>query len=152
MVVAEHLDLDVAGRRDHLLDVQRAVAERRLRLGRRALRRRPGGRRAPSTTRIPLPPPPAAAFSRTGKPSSLGGRERLVRAGDALRARNERDAGLAHLGLRARLVAHPLHHLGGRPDEHEVVVLARADEVGVLGDEAVAGMNRVATRGLPPRR
>ncbi len=33
VVVAEHLDLDVARRRDDLLDVERAVAERGLRLG-----------------------------------------------------------------------------------------------------------------------
>src|SRR5256885_1223850 len=37
VVVAQHLDLDVARRRDHLLDVERAVAERRLRLRRRTV-------------------------------------------------------------------------------------------------------------------
>ena len=59
-------------------------------------------------------------------------------------ARHERHAGGAHLGLRARLVAHPLHHLGRRPDEDEIVLLAGTDEVGVLGEEAVARMHRLA--------
>ena len=66
VVVAEHLDLDVARGRDHLLDVERAVAERGLRLGRRAL---VGGlelARLRRRRRMPLPPPPAAAFSSTG--------------------------------------------------------------------------------------
>src|SRR5919204_46928 len=49
-------------------------------------------------------------------------------------------AGDAHLGLRARLVAHALHHLCARTDEDQIVLLARADEVGVLGEEPVAGM------------
>ena len=57
---------------------------------------------------------------------------------------DERDAGCLHLGLRARLVAHPLHHVRAGADEDEVVVLARADEGRVLGEEAVAGMDRLA--------
>ena len=46
-VVAEHLDLDVAGRDERLLDVERRVAEGRLRLGRGRARTRPRARRAP---------------------------------------------------------------------------------------------------------
>src|SRR6185437_9355452 len=38
-VVAQHLDLDMARRRERLLDVEARVAERRLRLGRRGAER-----------------------------------------------------------------------------------------------------------------
>ena len=68
----------------------------------------------------------------------------LVEVGGAVRPRDERNPGGAHLLLRAHLVAHPLHHVGGRPDEDEVVVLARAHEGRVLGEEAVARMHRLA--------
>ena len=62
----EHLDLDVARADDVLLDVHRVVAERVLRfaLGRR--RAPPRAPRGSRTTRMPFPPPPAAAFSSTG--------------------------------------------------------------------------------------
>ena len=39
----------------------------------------------------------------------------------------------------------------GRPDEDEVVLLARRDERRVLGEEPVAGMHRVAARRLGGR-
>ena len=59
VVVAEHLDLDVPRGRDHLLDVERAVAEGCLGL--------PGGAVVGGlelarllTIRMPFPPPPAA--------------------------------------------------------------------------------------------
>ena len=63
--VAENLDLDVAGRRDHLLDVERPVAEGRARLGGCSLVG------VFQTLRVihephPTPPPPAEAFSITG--------------------------------------------------------------------------------------
>ncbi len=100
---------------------------------------------------MPLPPPPAAALSRTGKPSSSAAASASSGPAIALGARHERHAGGAHLGLRARLVAHALHHVRGRPDEDEVVVLAGADEGGVLGQEAVAGMDGVAAGRLGRR-
>ena len=65
MLVAEHLDLDVARTFDVLLDVYRIIAERVLRLALRGGERR-GELIAGCTTRIPFPPPPAAAFSSTG--------------------------------------------------------------------------------------
>ena len=109
MVVAEHLDLDVARRRDHLLDVERAVAERSLGFARRALVRvtdLAGFRHRAHAL--------AAAARRSleqhGETELLGRRERVIRPGDALGARHEWNTGGAHLGLRARLVPHPLHH------------------------------------------
>ena len=140
--VAEHLDLDVPRRRDRLLDVERAVGEGGHRLVRRA---RVRARAPPRVGHGPhaRPPPPAAA-SRSWDGELVGGGERLLHRRGALRARHERHAGRAHLRLRLRLVAHPRHHVRGRPDEDEIVVLARAHEVGVLGEEAVARMHRLA--------
>ena len=63
--VGQHLHLDVAGIDDRLFDVNFAVAERALRLALRAFQRGPSSGRV-CTRRIPLPPPPAAAFSITG--------------------------------------------------------------------------------------
>ena len=93
---------------------------------------------------MPLPPPPETAFSSTGKPSSLAARSHLGERGATLGAGHERHAGGLHLRLRARLVAHPLHHVRVRPDEDEIVLLARANEGRVLGEEAVARVNRLA--------
>ncbi len=139
----EHLDLDVARRRDDLLDVHRPVAERRQRLG--------GGTLVEllHVGRLLDAPHPAPAAARRRLEQHrvaelVGSGARLVRPRDALHPRHERHTGGAHLGLRACLVAHPLHHLGRRPDEDEVVLLARTHEVGVLGEEAVAGMHRLA--------
>jgi hypothetical protein len=65
VLVAEHLDLDVARRFDELLDEDAVVAEARQRLALHASK--------PSRTlllvpgqRMPLPPPPAEAFIITG--------------------------------------------------------------------------------------
>src|SRR5919201_1309355 len=53
-----------------------------------------------------------------------------------------------------RLVAHPRHHVRARPDEDEVVVLARGDERGILREEAPPRMDGFATGDLccPERR
>ena len=65
--VAEHLDFDVAGTREMFLQIERVVTERGLGFGAR-------GRDAVASssgicaTFMPRPPPPAAAFTRTGKP------------------------------------------------------------------------------------
>ena len=66
VLVAEDLHLDVARILDELLDVDFAVAEGALRFAARVLE---GGLQilaASDTMRMPLPPPPAAAFSMTG--------------------------------------------------------------------------------------
>ena len=66
VLVAEHLDLDVARIDDELLDEDAVVAERGLRLGARARKalRRP--RLLECAIRMPLPPPPAEALIITG--------------------------------------------------------------------------------------
>ncbi len=118
--VAEHLHLDVARRDERLLEVEVAVAERGLRLGGRGLEG------VVELGRVGDEPHPlAAAAGRRlqqhrvaelgGRGPRLGERRRAVGAGD------ERHVGGAQLVLGERLVAHPLHHLGARPDEDEVV-------------------------------
>ncbi len=67
---------------------------------------------------------------------------------DCVRSRYERHTRSAHLSLRANLVAHALHHLRRRPDEDELRFLARTHEGRVLGKEAVAGVNGIASRRL----
>ena len=70
--------------------------------------------------------------------------ERLVGRADRLDgAGQQRQAGLAHQLARGGLVAHLLHHVGARPDEGDALVGADLGEVGVLGEEAVAGMDRL---------
>ena len=66
VLVRQHLHLDVPGIEDGLLEVNFAVAERPLRLALRRFQRRIATPRALCTRRMPLPPPPAAAFSITG--------------------------------------------------------------------------------------
>ena len=70
-----------------------------------------------------------------------------VRA-DRLGSGDERQPRVRQLALRLHLVTHARHHVGVRPDEDEVVVLARLDEIGILGQEAVAGMNGVTVSRL----
>ena len=99
--VAEDLDLDVPRPLDHLLEVDGRVAERAERLGLRALERRTRARPRSATIRMPLPPPPADAFSITGKPiarglgSSVAQRARGPRPGSRARRRPSRSRGSA---------------------------------------------------------
>ena len=80
----------------------------------------------------------------TGKPELGGCDADLGERRNPLGARDERNAGGTHLGLRARLVAGLLHHLGGRADEDEVALVAGAHEGRVLGQEAEARVNGLA--------
>ena len=105
MRVREELNLDVPRTLEVALEEERPVAEggRRLALGR-------GERlvelRRARTTRIPRPPPPAAAFTTSGRPIS---------AGRPLGKR--RNAGLPGDPLRRDLVAAETKRLGGGPTQ-----------------------------------
>ncbi len=122
--VAHHLHLDVVRVDDDLLQVQPAVAERRLGLGRgrrvgRLELRRLGDRAhaAPAAARGRLEQHRIADLA--GDPAGL------VHAGQAaLGAGHERHAGRAHGALGEGLVAQHLHRLGRRADEDQVVLLA----------------------------
>ena len=81
---------------------------------------------------MPRPPPPAAAFTSRGKPISSGGPP-----GSDRHACLERDP------LARELVAAEPQRLGRRADPEEPRGVDSLREVAALGEEAVAGMNRV---------
>ena len=141
VLIAEDLDFDVARRGDELLGVDRAVAEERLRFAGDALVRR---------TQILLAldeAHPLAAAARAGldhdREAGVARErrdlvERLHRLGQT---GHDRHAGRLHplpaLGLRS----HRVDRLRRRADEDDAGVAAGAREPGVLGEEAVAGMD-----------
>ena len=133
--------------RHELLDVDGAVAERGL--GLRA-------RRAERVLEVvgrgdeahALPSAAGGGLEQHGKPGIGRDPAQVGEADSAVRAGNERHSGSAHRLLRPQLVPHLLDDLRGRPDEDEVVLVARAHERSVLGEEAVAGVHGVAARRL----
>ena len=130
--VGEELDLDVPRPLEVALEEEPVVAEGRQRL---ASRRRDGvvelaGER---TTRIPRPPPPAAALTSSGKPSS----SRRAAGDDGHAGRDSRSA------FAASLVAAGAERVRRRADPDEPGGLDRVGEVRALGQEPVAGMDRV---------
>src|SRR5438132_315610 len=73
--------------------------------------------------------------------------EGLLAAPDRLgRARHDRHARRAHQLARAGLRAHPLDRAGRRADEGDPLALAGRRECRVLGQEAVARMDRLGVR------
>ena len=100
---------------------------------------------ADSTTRMPRPPPPIAALTITGIAERLGQRVRLGgRAGPARRCPRGRARPASRAMLaRGDLVAELVEQLGPRADEGDPGRVAGPGELGVLGEEAVAGMDRV---------
>jgi hypothetical protein len=61
-------------------------------------------------------------------------------------ARDDLDAGGLHQLARLGLGAHGVDGRRGRADEDDAVVLQRAGERRVLGEEAVAGVDRLGAR------
>ena len=61
------------------------------------------------------------------------------------RARHDRDAELLCESARTRLVAEQIQHFRCGPDEADAVFRASTREIGVLAQEAVAGVNRIAS-------
>ena len=145
MAVAEHLHLDVASAHEQLLQVERGVAECGVGLSRRLSEHvgelvRASRHLDPATTsaRRRLHHHRVAELRRGG--------ERLVERGHAVRSRHGRNVRLAGQRPRQRLVAHALDRVSGGPDERDPLGLARRGELGVLGEEAVTGMDRVGRR------
>ena len=133
-VVAEHLHLDVPTGLDVLLDQHRVVAERRGGLALRGLER----------CRIVLGVgDDAHALAAT---AGRGLDQHGVGVGGhvgRIELRSHRYAGL--LGDRACpvLATHRVHDLGGRADEHQPGADDRAGELGALGQEPVARVDRL---------
>ena len=101
---------------------------------------------------MPLPPPPAEALTSPGSrsASAIAPPRRVVDRAEVARARSATPA--ARRSLRAAVLS-PMASmaLGGRADEGDAGVVAAPRRTGVLGQEAVAGVDRVGA-GLPRRR
>ena len=141
--VAEDLDLDVAGGVEVALEQQRVVAE-----GRGGLAARGGEGlgevRLGSNHPHALSPAARAGLDEDGVADlpGLGGQLRvgLALAGDT---GDHRHAGGRQDGLRLQLVAHLSNRLRGGADEREARLVAALREIRVLGEEAVARMDRI---------
>ncbi len=143
VVVGEHLDLDVTRLFEELLHVDLGVAERGQRFGLRHVDR-------VDQRRITVHDAHAAAAAAAGSFDDDGiaelardpevligiGAERTARAGHA------RHAGRFHHADGRHFVAHHANGFGLGADENETALLDALGEVRVLGQEAVAGMDR----------
>ena len=155
VAVDRDLDLDVAVLVEPALEVERVVAERRPRLGPADVERRLELARRPDHPHALA----AAAGSRLDQQRVADPLALLERVGvvaqDAVRARDRRQPVRGQQPARRFLRGEPLEHGGRRPDEREVVGPDDLGEALVLGQEAVARVDRVAAgddRGADHRR
>ena len=143
VLVAEHLDLDMARLRHELLDEDAVVAERAFRLVLRGLE---------ALARLRVVPGDAHALAAAAGrrldhdriADFAGDLHRLVRIRD--QAHMAGHGGYPGLGgelLRGDLVAHRLDRVDRRADEGDARRLQRFGEGGVLRQEAVARMHRI---------
>lgn len=143
VAVGEHLDLDVPGPVDPPLHQEGVVAEGGAGLA-------PGGGDLLGERRLLADQPhPLAAAARRGLQQdghadlAGGGGQLGVGQAAARGAGDDRDPGRAHRLLGADLVAHQRDGVGGRPDEDQPLLGAGPREGGVLGEEAVPGVDRL---------
>ena len=134
--VREQLDLDVARSLDEALVVHGVVAECRLRL--------PLGRGGCLLELGRVADDPHAAAASAGRCLDHERVPDLV----GLPRGEHGHAGLLRDSLRLELVSALPQGLRGRADEDEPGGLHRLGEVGILGEEPVAGMNRVGAHAL----
>ena len=157
--VPEDLHLDVAGprRRRARRTPCRRRRPRRLRAGPRPGRRPSAS--GPCTTRMPRPPPPAEALTRTGQPRAAT----ASRTASSASCRSPPPPGIStvgstgtpaagHGGLGGELRAHGLDHVGRGAHEDEPRRHAGPGEPGVLGQEPVARGARRRPRWRARRR
>jgi hypothetical protein len=148
VMIAEDLDLDVARVLDVLLEIDVADAERGFRLALRGLERLAQLRRLADDAHA------AAAAAGDGLDDDrvaelLGDLQALLFTFDrAVAAGQHGHAGFLHRAPRARLVAHQTDDVRVGADELDVARLTDLREVGALGQEPVAGVNRVGARDL----
>ena len=152
VTIGQHLHFDVARALDVALDVDPAILEAALGLAARRLELARPGASAERTMRMPRPPPPAAALISTGKPIARTRSANCRRAPVLGRRRGDRKSRARDALAGADLVAHEADHFGGRADEAQARGLDRGGEVGVLGEKAVARVNRVGARSRARRR
>ena len=103
-------------------------------------------------TRMPRPPPPAAALIITGKPVRSTAFRASPSVDHPVAAGHGRHAGPCRRLPRGDLVAHQADGGAVRADEDEARRLDRVGEVGVLGQETVAGMDGVGARSRARQR
>ena len=146
--IREQLHLDVPRRGDQPLQQQGVVTERRGRDpagGRQGLgelgHRQDGQHSLPTAACGWLHENREAEFDRCGLQLLLGQTGRR----DTF---DHRDAGLRHVLLRPDLVAHQAERGDARPDEGDSCDITRLREFGILGEEAVAGVDRLCAAGL----
>ncbi len=144
LAVGQHLDFHVAWIGQELLEVDHWVAEGgagfvagQLGRGDQVLFLVHHTHAATTTTTGGLDDHRIAYFASDSQRFLLVFRERAVGAG------NGGDAGLLHGVLGRHLVAHQADHIGGRADEGEAGFLHLLGEIGILGEEAVAGVNAI---------
>ena len=126
VMVAEDLDLDVARAGEIFLEEDAAVAEGRLSLARGGFERGfEAG--ASGTTRMPRPPPPAAAFTRIGKPGLFG---ELARCGQFAGIDAGTTGTSAATAMRRAATSSPsaaITSAGGSDEDHSWASTARAN-------------------------
>ena len=102
---------------------------------------------------MPRPPPPAAALSMTGKPTSRANRSAsCVGADAAVGARHGRNAEFDGGALGGDLVAHQADMLGPRTDKLHIVIGENFGETGVLREKSIARMHGVGAGDLAGRK
>ena len=144
--VAEQLDLDMAGAFNQLFEIDLVVAEGGLGLAPRRLHQighllggADGAHAAPAAA--------PARLQHHREADAPGFRQRRGRiGGERTGGRHHRHGG--RLGQRARfhLVAEGAHHIGRGADEGDAGLGAGFGEIGILGQETIARVNRVALR------
>src|SRR5687768_11278067 len=148
MMVAEHLNLDVARVLEIFLDIHVGHTKRRLGLALRGLdrvaellRRAHHAHAAATTT--------GRRFYDYREAAGEGELERGFFVFDrTVRAGQQRQAGFLHGAPRARLVAHQPDHLRIGPDEPDMTGFADFGEVRRFRQESVLRMDRVGARDL----
>ncbi len=143
VAVGQHLQLDMARVVEILLDVHRVVAERGTRLGARDAERllERGG----VARHLHAAPAAAGGGLDQHRIADLSGDVARLRdiGNRAVRAGHQRHAELRHRHLGGDLVAHHADMRGRGADEGQAMRLHHLGEAGVLGEEAVAGMDRL---------
>ena len=144
--VREHLHLDVPGILEVPLHVDGGIGEVLLALPGRRLERTLGVARAADDLH------PLAAASGRGLDDErvadlVAERRHLVRRPDGIHgAGDDRHARVAHHAACGRLRPHQLDRVGRRPDPRQPRLLDQPGEGGVLGEESVAGVDRLRSR------
>ncbi len=143
--VTEHLNLDVPRVHKQLLDVERGVAERGSGLHCR-LADHVGQLARMSGDADSSAPAAGCRLDHHRVADRRGDLERVLERGGSLRPRDGRHARMLREPPRLGFVAHRSDHFGLGAHENEARVLAGRGERGVLGEEAVAGMDGVRAR------